>query len=143
VAGCEKRFTFDLDHLAVRIKGQIDRLDQDGDKLNVVDYKTGKSREEAKKNLQMALYSEALRRDAVDDLSGEPGETVLHYLRYPEEPLSSHTFSSEELETYLEKISDVVGGIRKQQFEPNPNAYGVCKWCDFKEFLCPSWEEED
>ena len=143
VAGCEKRFTFDLDHLAVRIKGQIDRLDQDGDKLNVVDYKTGKSREEAKKNLQMALYSEALRRDAVDDLSGKPGETVLHYLRYPEEPLSSHTFSSEELETYLEKISDVVGGIRKQQFEPKPNAYGVCKWCDFKEFLCPSWEEED
>jgi hypothetical protein len=38
-----------------------------------VDYKTGKSREEAKKNLQMALYSEALRRDAVDDLSGEAG----------------------------------------------------------------------
>ena len=142
VAGCEKRFTFDIDHLAVRIKGQIDRLDRDGDRLRVVDYKTGKSREEAKKNLQMALYSEALRRDAVDDLSGEPGETVLHYLRYPDEPLSSHTFSSEELETYLEKIEDVVGGIRKQQFEPKPNEYGVCKWCDFKEFLCPAWEEE-
>lgn len=141
VVGCEKRFQFDLSDLRVRIKGQIDRLDREGDKLRVIDYKTGKNKEEAKKNLQMALYTEALRRNAVDDLSGEPGETVLHYLRYPNDPQSIHTFSSEELEKSLELIAKVVGGIRKQMFNPKPNPYGVCKWCDFKEFLCPAWED--
>ena len=89
----------------------------------------------------MALYTEALSRDAVDDIQGEPGSAVLHFLRHGDDPESIHTFSEKELSDQQEKISKVTQGIRERNFEPSPNEYGVCKWCDYKDFICPAWEE--
>ncbi len=141
VVGREKKFKFDLPEIGVRITGKIDRIDRDGEFLRVVDYKTSRKKGKAKESLQMALYTEALSRDAVDDIQGEPGSAVLHFLRHGDDPESIHTFSEKELSDQQEKISKVTQGIRERNFEPSPNEYGVCKWCDYKDFICPAWEE--
>ena len=141
VVGREKRFKFDLPEIGVQITGKIDRIDRENDLLRVVDYKTSRKKEKAKESLQMALYTEALSRDAVEDIQGKPGSAVLHFLRHGDEPESSHAFSTDELAIQMEQITDVARGIRKRRFEPKPNEYGVCKWCDYKDFICPAWEE--
>ena len=141
VVGREKKFKFDLPEIGVSITGKIDRIDRDGDLLRVVDYKTSRKKGKAKDSLQMALYTEALSRDAVDDIEGNPGSAVLHFLRHGDDPESIHTFSEKELSDQQEKIAKVTQGIRERNFEPRPNEYGVCKWCDYKDFICPAWEE--
>ena len=88
----------------------------------------------------MALYTEALLNDAVQGINGNPGEASLHFLRFGDDPLSSHRFSDEELEDYREKIRDVANGIRSGSFETKKSDF-TCQYCDYKEFLCPAWEE--
>jgi ATP-dependent helicase/DNAse subunit B len=134
-------FNFTIDELQVVISGKIDRIDQEGDSLSVIDYKTSKNKEKAKGNLQLALYTEALKRDAVEDVKGDPGTTILHFLRHYEDPLESHTFTSDDLNKELEKVSKVAEGIRKNEFQTKPGDFN-CQNCDYRQFLCPAWEED-
>lgn len=141
VAEREKMFRFTLEDLNVEITGKIDRLDRDGDRLAVLDYKTSQKKEKAHKSLQLALYVEALRRDAVDGIQGDPGEASLLFLRHIEdEPLESHEFSLEDLAQHRDKVRKVTKGIRRGKFDPDPNDY-KCRHCDYREFLCPAWED--
>ncbi len=98
-------------------------------------------KEKAKGNLQLALYTEALKRDAVEDVKGDPGTTILHFLRHYEDPLESHTFTSDDLNKELEKVSKVAEGIRKNEFQTKPGDFN-CQNCDYRQFLCPAWEED-
>jgi len=140
VVGREKEFTYSMDDINVKISGKIDRIDDKGDSLGIVDYKTSRKKEKAHQNIQMALYTEALLNDAVKGINGNPGEASLHFLRFGDDPLSSHRFSDEELEDYREKIRDVANGIRSGSFETKKSDF-TCQYCDYKEFLCPAWEE--
>lgn len=139
VVAREARFDFSLDDLNVRITGKIDRVDREGNVLSVTDYKTGTNREKAKSSLQLALYSEALKRNAVVDVEGGPGSARLHYLRFPEEPIESHTFSALEVDKHLKTLKKVAEGIRKREFPTNKGWH--CKFCDYRDFLCPAWEK--
>tara|TARA_B100000470_G_C19792602_1_gene392835 strand:- start:1711 stop:2997 length:1287 start_codon:yes stop_codon:yes gene_type:complete len=141
VVAREKMFNFTIDELQVVISGKIDRIDQEGNSLSVIDYKTSKNKEKAKGNLQLALYTEALKRDAVEDVKGNPGTTILHFLRHYEDPLESHTFTSDDLSKELEKVSKVAEGIRKNEFQTKPGDFN-CQNCDYRQFLCPAWEED-
>ena len=141
VVAREKMFNFTIDDLQVVISGKIDRIDQEGHSLSVVDYKTSKNKVKAKGNLQLALYTEALKRDAVEDVKGKPGTTILHFLRHYEDPIESHTFTSDDLSKELEKVSKVAEGIRKNEFPTKPGDFN-CQHCDYRYFLCPAWEED-
>ena len=141
VVARERMFTFTIDELQVVISGKIDRIDQEDDSLSVIDYKTSKNKEKAKGNLQLALYTEALKRDAVEDIKGNPGATILHFLRHYDDPLESHTFTSDDLSKELDKVAKVAEGIRKNEFPTKPGDFN-CQYCDYREFLCPAWEEE-
>ena len=90
--------------------------------------------------MQMALYTEAIISKAFPDIKGEPGQAILHYLRFGDDPISSHKFSSHELEENKQKIRKIAEGIRNGEFETNKNDF-ICKNCDYKDFLCPAWEE--
>ena len=48
--------------------------------------------------------------------------------------------SKEELENSREKIRNVAEGIRSGSFETKKGKYN-CQYCDYKDFLCPAWEE--
>ena len=108
--------------------------------FNIVDYKTSKRKEKAKNNIQMALYTEALLKNSIKGVKGKPGQASLHYLRFGEDPLSSHIFSNEELDDFRIKVKKVADGIRSESFETKKEDFN-CRYCDYKEFLCPAWEQ--
>jgi RecB family exonuclease len=140
VVARERKFSFTIAELQVMISGKIDRIDQEDDRLAVVDYKTSKNKEKAKGSLQLALYIEALKRDAVEGVSGKPGSTILHFLRHPDDPLESHVFDTADLDKQMEKVTAVSAGIRSYEFPTKPGDF-ICRNCDYREFLCPAWEE--
>jgi len=140
VIGREKSFSYTMADINVTISGKIDRIDNEDGLLNIIDYKTSRKKEKAEKNLQMALYTEAILNNSVSDIKGAPGKASLHFLRHGDDPLSSHSFSNEELDKSREKIRDVADGIRSGSFETKKGEF-TCKYCDYKDFLCPAWEE--
>ncbi len=140
VIGREKSFTYMMEDINVKISGKIDRIDDHGDSLGIVDYKTSRKKQKVIKNIQMALYTEALLHGAVEGISGKPGDASLHFLRFGDDPIASHRFTDEELEEYRDTIKGVASGIRSGSFETNKDDYN-CQYCDYKEFLCPAWEE--
>ena len=140
VIGREKSFSYSMADINVTISGKIDRIDEEDGVLNIIDYKTSRKKEKAENNLQMALYTEALLCNSVSDIKGKPGKAILHYLRHGDDPLSYHLFSNEELEKSREKIRNVADGIRSGSFETNKGDF-TCQYCDYKDFLCPAWED--
>ena len=137
----EYEFLYDLDPPNKKfVRGFIDRIIKKKDNYFILDYKTSKKKEKSENNLQMALYSEAILRDAVPGINGNPGNASLHFLRYGDDPLSSHNFSEDDLEISREKIREVANGIRTGSFETKKSDYN-CQYCDYKDFICPAWED--
>ncbi|MET9763985.1 ATP-dependent DNA helicase [Streptomyces sp. NPDC006372] len=81
--------TLDAGDYQVRIRGQMDRVEADGDgRAYVVDFKTGKQAptgKEVERHPQLAVYQLAVREGAVDDafdgVRPEPGGAELVHLR--------------------------------------------------------------
>ncbi|MCF1649477.1 ATP-dependent helicase [Streptomyces indiaensis] len=81
--------TLEAGDYQVRIRGQMDRVEADGDgRAYVVDFKTGKqapSSKEVERHPQLAVYQLAVREGAVDDafdgVRPEPGGAELVHLR--------------------------------------------------------------
>ena len=90
--------------------------------------------------MQMALYTEAIINNAIPDIKGKPGKAILHYLRFSDDPISSHEFSETDLDEHRKNIHLVADGIRSGTFKTNKSDYN-CEKCDYKDFLCPAWEE--
>jgi RecB family exonuclease len=136
----EATFDFIMPSDNIRLTGKIDRIDKDGDLLSVTDYKTSISNTgKAKNSLQLALYIEAIKRNAIQGIAGKPGKAILHYLRYPEDPLNEHNFTELDWLKAEQKIKNAAHGIRRQDFSPKPDNY-KCKSCDYRDFLCSAWE---
>ena len=139
VLAVEQRFRFDLD--ATTLTGYIDRIDRMPDgRLRLLDYKTSKTplkREEAERDLQLALY--ALACSEVPELTelGDVGEIVYLYPRkvaYGKLVRRGQTVTPELVERTRERIRDDVAGVVAERFEFSPTA--DCTWCEFKQ-LCP------
>lgn len=139
----ERKFSFELRDCNVVILGKIDRIDQNGDTLDVIDYKTGNksSRDETRKSLQLALYIEALRRDAVTDIHGKPGTAQLLFLKNLDELYDPCLFTLEDIDNHLDTVRSAAAGIRAHKFPQKPDDYS-CRYCDYKDFLCPAWEND-
>lgn len=71
--------------------------------------------------------------------SGICESTMLFFL-LEEEPIREHSFSFEELEQMKDEILDVGKNIKQQNFSPCKGFH--CEWCDYKNLLCPEWEEK-
>ena len=134
----EERFSFDLDDIT--INGAIDRIDNDDNKVHIVDYKTSKTPSPAKSNLQLAVYSMFLKQSDSDKFGGLPASASLHFLRDEDKPIRSHSFTTDELEKTEEKITKVAASIRRKEFEVKPGKH--CDWCDYKNLICPEWENQ-
>jgi DNA helicase-2/ATP-dependent DNA helicase PcrA len=125
----ERWIKLDLEGRAIR--GRVDRIDDLGESLQVIDYKTSKSktsRPDLKKDFQMALYWLG-----TEQLFEKPVSQVGHwYLRFDKEWMVELT--AEEREAVLERAKEVIEGIEGQQFASKPS-YQVCMYCDYGE-LC-------
>ena len=146
----EARFLLELDPSddsePVRVLGFIDRIDRlpDGS-IEVIDYKTGKSRSQrdVDDDDQLSMYALALREGAVlDPATGEtlpaPSRLTLYFT---ESDLAlSTTRTDEQLDQFRARTLEVARRIRSGDFVANPD-YRRCSWCDWRR-LCPSrWGE--
>lgn len=137
IIGTEKEFQFTIEDITLR--GKIDRIDQGESGLRVLDYKTSKKAEPAKKSLQLAIYSLYLSVSQEPELQGLTEWAGLFFLREEEDPLRIHTFTEDELAKTKDRIIDTASKIRQRQFSPCKGFH--CDWCDYKDLLCPEWEK--
>ncbi|MFI2201552.1 ATP-dependent helicase [Streptomyces sp. NPDC020192] len=137
--------TLDAGDYEVRIRGQMDRVEVDGDgRAYVVDFKTGKqapSAAEVARHPQLAVYQLAVREGAVDDafdgVRPEPGGAELVHLRQgaakrdggdslpktqTQEPLSG--------EWVGELLATAAGKVLDERFAPSTGQH--CTHCAFR-----------
>lgn len=118
---------------ALALSGRVDRVDQRGDELVVVDYKTGRSvltDDDARGSLALALYVLGTRRTF-----RAPCATVeLHHL--PTQTVSRWRHTPESLERHVGRAEALAAEIATADGYPErPSA--LCGWCDFVR-ACPA-----
>ncbi|MFI9249523.1 ATP-dependent helicase [Streptomyces sp. NPDC053069] len=137
--------TLEAGDYQVRIRGQMDRVETDGEgRAYVVDFKTGKqapSAAEVTRHPQLAVYQLAVREGAVDDafdgVCPEPGGAELVHLRQgaakrdggdslpkvqTQEPLSGQWVG--------ELLATAAGKVLDERFAPNTGQH--CTHCAFR-----------
>jgi superfamily I DNA/RNA helicase/RecB family exonuclease len=137
--------TLEAGEYAVRIRGSMDRVEQDAEgRAYVVDFKTGKgapTKDEVAAHPQLAVYQLAVREGAVDDLFDggrpEPGGAELVQLRQPapkkeggdafpriqaQEPLAGEWVS--------DLLATAAGKVLDERFTPTTGTH--CAHCAFR-----------
>jgi RecB family exonuclease len=120
-------------------EGRVDRIDQRGGELVVVDYKTGRHAltvDDARGSQALALYVLAVRRT----LRRPCTRVELHHLPtgevlawdHTDESLSRQLARAEEAADELQLATDTLaaGGDPEVLFPPRTGGY--CSWCDFR-----------
>ena len=127
----EENFSFEIGkHL---VSGRIDRVDLLHDeKIEVIDYKTGKPRDQknADDSLQLSIYAMGAR----EKFKKDPALLSFYYLTSNEKVSSERT--EDELEETKEEVLKVADSILGRDFHPTKGFH--CDWCDFKP-ICPEW----
>ncbi|SVB80927.1 uncharacterized protein METZ01_LOCUS233781, partial [marine metagenome] len=101
----EHPFEFSVNN-NIFIRGKIDRIDETENGPSVIDYKTSKTPSSAKKNIQLAVYCLYLSQAVEEKIKGIPSSSSLYFLRETEQPLSTHSFSGDELNVTKNIILD-------------------------------------
>jgi RecB family exonuclease len=130
-------------HGGAALSGRVDRIDQRGSELVVVDYKTGQhllSTDDVRSSLALAVYAAAATRT----LRKRCRTVELHHL--PSGEVVSWTHDDHALERHLGRADDVAaeceradaqfrdGDAGDKPFEARPSP--LCGWCDFRAH-CP------
>jgi putative RecB family exonuclease len=139
--GVERTVSTTTDALAV--SGRIDRVDDRGDELVVVDYKTGRREltvDDARGSQALALYVLAVRRTLRRacrrvELHHLPTGTVVAF-DHSEESLARHVLRAEATAEDIVVATDTLasGAAPDDVFPPRPSP--SCSWCDFRA-VCP------
>jgi DNA helicase-2/ATP-dependent DNA helicase PcrA len=126
---------FRLEVKGVTVVGRVDRVDRlDGKRVRIVDYKTGRPRdqEDADQSLQLSLYAIAAR-DAWD---AEPASLVFYNLE-TNAPVETFRTPAQLLEA-AETVREVAERIAAGDFKAKPDYH--CNWCPYRA-LCPVKEQ--
>jgi putative RecB family exonuclease len=140
-AGVERTVAVRSERIAV--SGRVDRIDDRGTELVVVDYKTGRqplTDDDARGSLALALYVLATRRTLRRDCR----RVELHHLpsgqvaafEHTEESLARHLARAEATANDIGAAVDTLasGAAADEVFPPVPRP--SCSWCDFRG-ACP------
>ena len=113
------------------ISGRIDRADQlPNGKLEIVDYKTGQSKEKlnSEDKDQLMIYQMAVEQTPVYKNIGAPEKLTYYYL---EDNLQvSFLGEQAEMEALSQKLIELMERIERQDFQATPSEF-VCSRCDF------------
>ncbi len=134
VLSTEKTFQFSVQGMLVR--GRIDRLDRiEGQRVAVVDYKTGtaKTDADARRSLQLSIYALAAR-----ELWGYVPERLAFYNLETADEVSTSR-DDRELRAAQERIAEVARRMAAGEFEATPGFH--CRTCQFRT-MCPATEEQ-
>jgi DNA helicase II / ATP-dependent DNA helicase PcrA len=130
----EKAFELPLEN-SVIINGRIDQINSLGhNEVEIVDYKTGKSRKEAdaRRDLQLSIYAIA----AKEILELNPVRLVFHYLQNNQTQVTTRT--ARQLDEAQKIVQEAAADIRAGEFSPRPGY--ACRTCAY-EPICPAHEE--
>jgi DNA helicase-2/ATP-dependent DNA helicase PcrA len=133
VIGTERGFEITL--AGVRVKGRLDRIDRiAGNRVAIIDYKTGKPRTEdhARKSLQLSIYALAAR----EKWAYEAERLVFYNLADNTEVASKR--DPRQLAETCQRVAEVAAAIAAGNFDPAPGFH--CGWCAYRS-LCPATEE--
>jgi DNA helicase-2/ATP-dependent DNA helicase PcrA len=134
VVAVERPFEFTLD--GMRIRGRVDRLDEDERGTVIVDYKSSdvrdqrKANEKARASLQLHAYALAHEQRT----SRLPRAMQLHFLESG--LVGESTPEPARLERTREQLRSAMAGIAVANFAPRPNPVS-CGYCPFRQ-ICPS-----
>ncbi len=130
----EKKFTLKIS--GIPLVGSIDRIDEIEEGIEIIDYKTGKVKEQKKvdRDDQLTIYALAAR----DALGLDPKCLALYFMQENKKVTTTRT--AEDLEEKREELEETVEKIKKSKFEANPGF--LCKWCDYKH-LCEEYKVGD
>jgi RecB family exonuclease len=121
---------------ALAVSGRVDRVDQRGEELVVVDYKTGRSvltQDDARGSLALALYVLGTRRT----FRRACATVELHHL--PTGAVLAWTHTAESLARHVRRAESIAAEITAaSSFPERPSA--MCSWCDFVR-VCPAGRE--
>lgn len=133
----EQRFTVKI---AERIVGgSMDRIDKEGrlpgeprsagDKVHIIDYKTGKSKDKLEKEdkRQLMLYAAAARDPHV--LDADVAKVTYYYLE--DGSMLSLEPQAEDYEDVTEWVGETAESIESGDFTPTPGR--VCTFCEYKD----------
>src|SRR3954452_11428613 len=126
------------------LSGRIDRIDQRGDELVVVDYKTGRvpcTEDEARGSPALAIYVLGVRRTlrracSRVELHHLPSGTVAAF-EHTERSLANHVRRAEDIATDIETATEALAGGADADAESPPVTGQQCSWCDFRP-ACPA-----
>lgn len=138
----------DVDHMTIR--GILDRMEEvteigpDGTErtvLVITDYKTGKAPKEqyaAKAFFALKIYALLIQIKT----GVTPDRVRLLYLNGPTELTLDITDA--HLDSTREQLAALWGAIEKAITTDNwpTKTSALCNWCDFKDTICPAWEDE-
>ena len=130
----EKTFELPLDP-DVLVTGRMDQVNRiRKNEVEIVDYKTGRPRDEKKAadDLQLSIYALAARE--VLDL--KPTRLAFYNLM-TNEPVATAR-DAKKLKETKERIAKVADSIRAGEFAAKPGY--VCRYCDYKS-ICPAHEQ--
>ena len=130
----EKVFELPMDNHVV-LTGRMDQVNRLGPgEEEIVDYKTGRPRneEKAKKDAQLSAYALAAR----EVFDWNPARLTLHYLQ-TNQPVSA-TRDDKQLKKVREEIQEAAAAIRAGDFPAKPGF--ACRFCDY-ESICPAREQ--
>ncbi len=109
------------------LKGKIDRIDRAGADVEILDYKTGKAKEDAKlrpeDKRQLLLY-----QLAAGAMGLKPAKLTYYYL--DDGSKISFLGKPEDLEKFETETEAQIESIRSGSFEPTPGRQ--CEFCDFR-----------
>ncbi len=132
----EQPFNFVLKN-GVKVFGKIDRIDNKGKGIEIIDYKTGLDNPKADKahKLQLAMY--ALAATKVKDLvlDKEPENITLTLYFLEENKKKSLEFEKKDINSFEDELIEKIKEIEKSDFKCSRNI--LCQNCEFK-MLCNS-----
>ncbi|MGH3650849.1 MAG: ATP-dependent helicase [Acidimicrobiia bacterium] len=120
----------------VRWMGRIDRLEQTGEGLRVIDYKTGTTlprKDDVAVSIQLGFYALAVRK-----LRGEVVASEMWFPRAKTVGVTTRQLDMHRLDEVSAKLASITASIGAEDWEPKVGA--ACKGCGFRR-SCPAWPE--
>jgi DNA helicase II / ATP-dependent DNA helicase PcrA len=130
----EKPFELPLENDVI-LTGRIDQVNRlDRNEVEIIDYKTGKPRQEAdaRKALQLSIYALA----AKEIFEWNPTRLVFHYLQNNSALITAR--DSKQLDDAQDIIQECAADIRAKNFPTSPGF--TCRGCAYR-LICPAHEE--